>query len=58
MIYKDISKDYLKAIQNPNKEDYDIKVKIPEFTFLGIKDQPDFTVILQPSLYMPISMSL
>lgn len=42
MIYKDISKDYLKAIQNPNKEDYEVQIKIPEFTFLGVKDQPDF----------------
>lgn len=42
MIYKDIQKDILKSIPNPNKRDYEIKVKIPEFTFLGVKDQPDF----------------
>lgn len=42
MIYKDIKKDLLKSIPNPNKKDYEIKVKIPEFTFLGVKDQPDF----------------
>jgi 7-cyano-7-deazaguanine reductase len=42
MIYKDIKKDVLKSIPNPNKKDYEIKIKIPEFTFLGVKDQPDF----------------
>jgi 7-cyano-7-deazaguanine reductase len=42
MIYKDIKKELLKAIENPDKNDYEIKIKIPEFTFLGVKDQPDF----------------
>jgi len=42
MIYKDIKKDLLESIPNPNKKDYEIRVKIPEFTFLGVKDQPDF----------------
>lgn len=41
-LYKDIDKDILKAIPNPSKGAYEIKIKIPEFTFLGVKQQPDF----------------
>jgi 7-cyano-7-deazaguanine reductase len=29
-------------LSNPSKGAYEIKVKIPEFTFLGVKEQPDF----------------
>lgn len=42
MIYKDIKKELLLSIPNPNKADYEVQIKIPEFTFLGVKDQPDF----------------
>jgi len=44
-LYKDIDKSILKAIPNPSKEAYEIKVKIPEFTFLGVKEQPDFATV-------------
>ena len=40
--YDQINKDILKSLPNPSKGAYEIKVKIPEFTFLGVKEQPDF----------------
>jgi 7-cyano-7-deazaguanine reductase len=43
--YKDIDAAYLQAIPNPSQQAYEIKIKIPEFTFLGVKEQPDFAVI-------------
>lgn len=43
--YKDIDSSYLQAIPNPSQQAYEIKIKIPEFTFLGVKEQPDFAVI-------------
>lgn len=43
--YKDISPTLLKSIPNPSKEAYEIKIKIPEFTFLGVQEQPDFATI-------------
>jgi len=45
MNYKDINKNILKPIPNPTKEGYEIKIKIPEFTFLGVSEQPDFANI-------------
>ncbi len=42
LTYKDIDKTLLKSIPNPSKEAYEIKIKIPEFTFLGVQNQPDF----------------
>jgi 7-cyano-7-deazaguanine reductase len=42
LTYKDIDKSVLKALPNPMRQPYEIKIKIPEFTFLGVKDQPDF----------------
>ncbi len=44
-IYKDIDKTILKSIPNSTKEGYEIKIKIPEFTFLGVNKQPDFAVV-------------
>ncbi len=41
-LYDRIDKGILQAIPNPSKEAYEIKIKIPEFTFLGVKEQPDF----------------
>ena len=41
-LYNDIDKGLLKALPNPSGEAYEIKIKIPEFTFLGVKEQPDF----------------
>lgn len=43
--YKDIDPSLLKGIPNPTDKAYEIKIKIPEFTFLGVKEQPDFAVI-------------
>lgn len=43
--YKDIDRTLLKAIPNPTDQAYEIKIKIPEFTFLGVKEQPDFATI-------------
>jgi len=44
-LYSEIDKTLLKALPNPTAEPYEIKVKIPEFTFLGVKEQPDFATI-------------
>jgi len=43
--YKSIDKTILKAIPNPSKEGYEIKIQLPEFTFLGVSEQPDFAKI-------------
>jgi 7-cyano-7-deazaguanine reductase len=43
--YKAIDRTLLKAIPNPTDQAYEIKTKIPEFTFLGVKEQPDFATI-------------
>jgi len=43
--YNDIDKNILKALPNPTSEAYEIKIKIPEFTFLGVKEQPDFAKV-------------
>ncbi len=43
--YKDIDRNILKGIPNPTDQAYEIKIKILEFTFLGVKEQPDFAVI-------------
>jgi len=36
------NRDILKSISNPSKEGYEIKMKIPELTFEGVRGQPDF----------------
>ncbi len=43
--YKNIDKTLLKPLPNPTGEAYEIKIKIPEFTFLGVSEQPDFAVL-------------
>lgn len=43
--YKDIDGSLLKSIPNPSGQAYEIKVKIPECTFLGVQNQPDFATI-------------
>jgi 7-cyano-7-deazaguanine reductase len=43
--YKNIDKSLLKSLPNPTGEAYEIKIHIPEFTFLGIREQPDFAVL-------------
>lgn len=35
----------LLSIKNPTLEAYEIKIKCPELTFLGVKNQPDFADI-------------
>ena len=40
--YNERNKGILASLPNPSKGAYEIKVKIPEFTFLGVKEQPDF----------------
>ena len=32
----------LKSLKNPSNKSYEIKIKSPEITFLGVKNQPDF----------------
>ncbi len=44
-LYDKIDKNLLKAIPNPSKGAYEIKIKIPEFTFLGVHNQPDFATV-------------
>ncbi len=44
-LYQEIDQSILKAIPNPSKEAYEIKIKIPEFTFLGVSEQPDFATV-------------
>ena len=42
----------LDSIKNPSKEKYEIKIIVPELTFLGVKNQPDFAtleVVMYPS---------
>jgi len=36
------NREILKSIPNPSKEAYEIKMKIPELTFEGVRGQPDF----------------
>ena len=43
--YDAIDISILKSIPNPSSGAYEIKIKIPEFTFLGVKEQPDFAAI-------------
>ena len=40
--YEDIDKTLLVALPDPATEAYEIKIKVPEFTFLGVQEQPDF----------------
>lgn len=44
-LWKDIDKSLLKGLPNPSSGAYEIKVKIPEMTFLGVKEQPDFAEV-------------
>lgn len=43
--YHDIDRRILRSIPNPSRKGYEIKTKIPEFTFLGVHEQPDFATI-------------
>ena len=41
MLWSDVDSTILKRIPNPEKG-YEQKIEVPEFTFLGVKNQPDF----------------
>jgi 7-cyano-7-deazaguanine reductase len=43
--YKDIDKTLLKSIPSPTSKGLEIKIKVPECTFLGVQEQPDFAVL-------------
>ncbi len=43
--YEAIDSDLLVSLPNPSEAAYEIKIKIPEFTFLGVGEQPDFAQI-------------
>ncbi len=43
--YEQIDGSILKSLPNPASEAYEIKIKVPEFTFLGVQEQPDFATI-------------
>ena len=45
--FTEIDKTLLKSLPNPGKKTYEIKLKQPELTFLGVYGQPDFA-----SLYL------
>jgi 7-cyano-7-deazaguanine reductase len=42
--FQNIDKSILKSLPNPTMEAYEIKIKIPELTFLGVSERPDFAV--------------
>ena len=44
-LYDTIDKSILKSLPNPATGAYEIKIKIPEFTFLGVGKQPDFATV-------------
>jgi len=48
LTYADIDTTILKSLPNPSSEfcgAYEMKIKIPECTFLGVKNQPDFATL-------------
>ena len=45
-LYSSIDSSMLKAIPNPEKvKPYEVKIKQPEVTFLGVYNQPDFATL-------------
>ena len=44
-LFDKIDSTILRAIPNPSKGAYEVKIKIPECTFLGVHDQPDFSTL-------------
>ena len=43
--FTEIDKTLLKSLPNPDKKTYEIKLKQPELTFLGVYEQPDFSCL-------------
>jgi 7-cyano-7-deazaguanine reductase len=41
-LYDKIDRTILKSLPNPTDAAYEAKIKIPECTFLGVQEQPDF----------------
>ena len=41
-LYDKIDSTILKSLPNPTDAAYEAKIKIPECTFLGVQEQPDF----------------
>ncbi len=39
------NRNILKSIPNPSGEAYEIKMKVPELTFEGVRSQPDFATL-------------
>ena len=45
-LYNDIDSSMLKSIPNPEKvKPYEVEIKQPEVTFLGVYNQPDFATL-------------
>ena len=45
-LYSNIDSSMLKSIPNPEKvKPYEVKIKQPEVTFLGVYEQPDFATL-------------
>lgn len=44
-LFDRIDKSLLKSIPNRSKGAYEIKIKVPELTFLGVQSQPDFATL-------------
>ena len=45
-LYNNIDSSMLKSIPNPEKvKPYEVKIKQPEITFLGVYEQPDFATL-------------
>jgi len=45
-LYNEIDSSMLKSIPNPEKvKPYEVKIKQPEITFLGVYEQPDFATL-------------
>ena len=40
--YENVDSSFLKSLKNPDNKTYEVKIKQPELTFLGVYDQPDF----------------
>jgi NADPH-dependent 7-cyano-7-deazaguanine reductase QueF len=40
--YKSADSSLLRAIRNPDKRPYEINIDVPEITFEGVGEQPDF----------------
>ena len=44
-LYGTVDSTILKSMPNPDKRSYEIKLKQPEITFLGVYNQPDFATL-------------